>query len=201
MKLYHSANSPFVRKVMIAAEMLGLVGRIELVPARGNVLVRDPAFRAVNPSGQIPTLLTDEGEALFDSPVICEYLDAMAGGLLFGQGDARWRNLRDQALGDTMLDAALQTRYESAMRPVELRWQDWQDAWSNKIVDTMALLEARAGTLAGRLDIGVVSIFCALAYIDTRLSETVSWRQRFPALADWFTAFAANPLISPSAPT
>lgn len=200
MKLYHSANSPFVRKVMIAAEALGLTGCIELIPARGNVLARDPAFRSINPSGQIPTLLTDDGEVLFDSPVICEYLDAGVGGSLFGQGRERWRNLRDQALGDTMLDAALHTRYETAMRPAELRWVDWQEAWSNKIIDTMTLLECRAGSLAGRMDIGVVAIFCALAYIDARLAETVSWRERFPELAGWFTVFASYPQVSPSAP-
>lgn len=200
MKLYHSANSPFVRKVMIAAEALGLADRIELIPARGNVLARDPAFRAINPSGQIPTLVTDQGDPLFDSPVICEYLDAAAGGTLFGQGEARWRNLRDQALGDTMLDAALQTRYESAMRPAELRWADWQEAWSNKVVDTMALLDARTDSLAGRMDIGVIAIFCALSYIDVRLADTVQWRDRFPALASWFSAFAAHPHVTPSAP-
>jgi glutathione S-transferase len=200
MKLYHSANSPFVRKVMIATEALGIADRIELIPARGNVFARDPAFRAVNPSGQIPTLVTDQGDPLFDSPVICEYLDTTAGGSLFGQGEARWRNLRDQALGDTMLDAALQTRYESAMRPAELRWADWQEAWSNKVVDTMALLDARAGSLAGRMDIGVIAIFCALSYIDVRLADTVPWRDRFPALASWFSAIAAHPYVTPSAP-
>jgi len=200
MKLYHSAHSPFVRKVMIVAEVLGLADRIELIPARGNVLARDPAFRAINPSGQIPVLVTDDGEALFDSPVICEYLDAIAGGSLVGRGDERWRNLRDQAVGDTMLDAALHTRYETALRPAALRWADWQEAWSNKIADTMALLEGRAEALAGRTDVGVIAIFCALAYIDARLSETLAWRESFPVLAGWFDTFGAHPQIARSAP-
>lgn len=200
MKLYHSVHSPYVRKVVIAATMLGLLDRIELIPAKGNVMARDPQFRAVNPSGQIPALIMDNGEALFDSPVICEFLDDLAKGSLFGAGDARWRNLRDQALGDTMLDAALHTRYEVALRPEQLRWNDWQAAWSSKITDTMALIEKRAESFEGRLDIGVISIFCALAYIDVRLSDVMPWRGDFPELAKWFDAFAAHPDVSPSEP-
>lgn len=200
MKLYHSAHSPYVRKVVIAATVLGLLDRIELVPAKGNVMARDPQFRAVNPSGQIPALLTDDGEALFDSPVICEYLDDLARGSLLGTGALRWRNLRDQALGDTMLDAALHTRYEVALRPEPLRWGDWQAAWSGKITDTMAMIEGRAASLDGRMDIGVISIFCALAYIDARLSDVLPWRGDRPGLARWFDAFAKHPKVAPSDP-
>ncbi len=200
MKLYHSAHSPYVRKVVIAATVLGLLDRIELVPAKGNVMARDPQFRAVNPSGQIPALLMDDGEALFDSPVICEYLDDLAKGSLLGAGGMRWRNLRDQALGDTMLDAALHTRYEVALRPEALRWKDWQAAWGNKITDTVALIEKRVESFEGRMDIGVISIFCALAYIDTRLSDVLPWRTDVPKLAKWFDAFAGHPVVFPSNP-
>ena len=189
-----------MRKVVIAATVLGLLDRIELVPAKGNVMARDPQFRAVNPSGQIPALLTDDGEALFDSPVICEYLDDLVSGSLLGTGAPRWRNLRDQALGDTMLDAALHTRYEVALRPEPLRWKDWQAAWSNKITDTMALIEGRAANLGGRMDIGVISIFCALAYIDARLPDVLPWRNGCPELATWFDAFATHPKVAPSTP-
>lgn len=200
MKLYHSAHSPYVRKVVIAATVLGLLDRIELIPAKGNVMARDPGFRAVNPSGQIPALLTDDGEALFDSPVICEYLDDLAAGTLLGTGASRWRNLRDQALGDTMLDAALHVRYETALRPGPLRWADWQAAWSNKITDTTALIEGRVESLGGRMDVGVIAIFCALAYIDARLADVLPWRDGCPRLAAWFDAFAAHPQVAPSTP-
>jgi len=200
MKLYHSAHSPYVRKVVIAATVLGLLDRIELIPARGNVMARDPEFRAVNPSGQIPVLVMDSGEALFDSPVICEYLDELAKGSFIGWGERRWRNLRDQALGDTMLDAALHVRYETSLRPEPLRWSDWQTAWSNKIVDTLALVERQVAGFGDRMDIGVVSIFCALAYIDARLCDVLPWRADFPQVAKWFDAFAEHPVVAPSKP-
>mgnify|MGYP002623281291 FL=1 len=99
-----------------------------------------------------------------------------------------------------MLDAALHTRYEVALRPEPLRWGDWQAAWSGKITDTMAMIEGRAASLDGRMDIGVISIFCALAYIDARLSDVLPWRGDRPGLARWFDAFAKHPKVAPSDP-
>lgn len=199
MKLHHSALSPFVRKVTILAGFLGVADRIELVPGKGNVMLHDPGFRRIAPSGQIPVLITDAGEALFDSPVICEYLDDLAQGDLFGRGDHRWRNLRDQALGDSMCDAALQLRYEIGLRPAGLQWQDWRAAWASKITDTLAWLEARPGHLDGRRDIGAISIFCALAFIDNRVTE-IAWRGTSPQTAAWFDAFAARPEVAATHP-
>lgn len=172
MKLYHSPFSPFSRKTVIVAEVLGLSDRITIVPGRGNVMLRDPEFRAMNPSGQIPVLFTDEGEALFDSPVICDYLDNLAGRRgVIGSGAERWRNLRDQALSDTMLDAALQCRYEIGLRPEANRWADWLEAWRSKIEDTLAAFESRAGELHGRLDVG-----CDRALLRARLHPRATGR-------------------------
>lgn len=199
MKLHHSALSPFVRKVTILANFLGISDQIELVPGKGNVMLHNPEFRRIAPSGQIPVLVTDAGEALFDSPLICEYLNDLAQGDLFGRGDQRWRNMRDQALGDTMCDAALQFRYEIGLRPVELQWQEWRVAWANKITDTLAWLEARPGHLEGRRDIGPISIFCALAFIDNRVTE-IRWRSAYPHTATWFDAFAACPKVAATDP-
>lgn len=199
MKLHHSALSPFVRKVTILANFLGISDRIELVSGKGNVMLHDPEFRRIAPSGQIPVLVTDAGEALFDSPVICEYLDDLAQGHLFGRGDQRWHNLRDQALGDSMCDAALQLRYEIGLRPAGLQWQDWRAAWANKITDTLAWLEARPGHFDGRCDIGPISIFCALAFIDNRVTE-IAWRSGYPQTAAWFDSFAARPEVAATNP-
>lgn len=199
MKLYHSALSPFVRKITILAAELGLTDRIELIPSKGNLMLHDPEFRRLNPSGQIPTLVTDAGEALFDSPVISEYLNDLAGGDLIGQGADRWRNLRDQALGDCLCDAALQLRYELGLRPAELQWSDWREAWTNKITDALAWIEARPGHFDGRRDIGPISVFCALAFIDNRLPE-VDWRSAYPSVAAWFDAFAVLPEVAATNP-
>lgn len=198
MQLYHSPHSPFVRKIVIAAELLGLSHRIELVPARGNVMAHDPAFRRINPSGQIPVLVTGTDGPIFDSPVICDYLERLAGGGLTGTGADRWRDLRDQAMADTMLDAALHCRYETALRPEALRWPGWLAAWRNKIADTCAHFETQPPE--GRMDIGAVSLFCALAYIDARLREVIGLRADYPVLMAWFDRFAAHPAVAPSDP-
>ncbi|PZU24504.1 MAG: glutathione S-transferase [Shinella sp.] len=200
MKLYHSPNSPFVRKIVIAAELLGLSDRIELIPARGNLMARDPVFRKLNPSGQIPVLLTQQDGAIFDSPVICEYLNQLGGGGLLSNGTARWRDLRDQAMADAMLDAALQCRYEYALRPEPLRWPEWLAAWRNKIEDTAAVFDERAAELAGRHDVGAISLFCALAYINDRLSEIIDLRAAYPGLMDWYDSMAALPQVASSDP-
>lgn len=201
MQLYHSPHSPFVRKIAIAAAFLGLTDRIELIAARGNLMAQDPAFRKINPSGQIPVLVTQADGAIFDSPVICDYLERQAGGGLTGGGGDRWRDLRDQAVADTMLDAALQCRYETALRPEPLRWPEWLSAWRNKIEDSCDALEARAMELEARRDIGAISVFCALAYIDARLREVVDLRGRCPLLMAWFDRFAQLPEVASSDPT
>lgn len=199
MKLYHSRLSPFARKVTILAGELGLTDRIELIHGNGNLMLRDTGFRAMNPSGQIPTLVSDDGEILFDSPVICEFLDAFAGGDLIGKGPQRWRNLRDQALGDGMCDAALQLRYDIGLRPANRQWDEWQAAWRGKIEDSLAWIEARTGHFDGRHDIGPISVFCALSFIDNRIPE-LCWRQTCPGVASWFDAYATRPAVAATHP-
>ncbi len=117
MKIFYAAPSPFVRKCLVTAHELGLRERIELVPAAAHPVNRDPKVVAKNPLGKIPTLVTDEGVALFDSRVICEYLNELGGGRLIPAGGAeRWRVLADQALADGIMDAAILIRYESAVQ-------------------------------------------------------------------------------------
>src|ERR1700728_4371064 len=114
MKLRHAPASPFVRKVMVAAHELGLVQRIELVPTTVTPVQANDVLAAENPLMKVPSLVTDDGQALFDSPVICEYLDSLTGGgkLFPAAGAARWTALRQQALGDGILDALILCRYE-----------------------------------------------------------------------------------------
>ncbi|MGE8658348.1 MAG: glutathione S-transferase [Achromobacter sp.] len=188
MKIYFSPASPFVRKCMVIAHELGLADRIEKLPSAAGPVARDQTIIPDNPLGQVPTLITDDGQRLFDSRVICEYLNDLGQGALFPTGTARWRALTEQSLGDGMLGAALLARYETVLRPEPLRWDGWYEGQMGKVRDGLALLEKTAASLEGRLDIGTITIGCALGYLDFRYPD-FDWRAGHPAVAAWFKAF------------
>lgn len=193
MKLYYSATSPFVRKVLVVAHEAGLADRIERLPSAAHPVNRDRTIVAHNALGQVPTLLLDDGRMLADSRVICEYLDDLAGGGLFPRsGEARWRALVEQTLGDGLLDAALLARYESAVRPADKLWQDWLDGQIDKMRTCLAAIEKDAPGLGERVDIGTVSYGCALGYLDLRFAD-LAWRATHPAAADWYAGFDQRP--------
>lgn len=192
MKLFYSATSPFVRKCLVAAHELGLRQRVELVPAAPHPVNRDASIVAHNPLGKIPTLLTDDGAALYDSRVICEYLDSIGGGRLFPRdGAARWHALTEQALADGMLDAGVLLRYEVTARPEARRWDGWIAGQTAKLTSGLDAIEARAASLGARVDIGTIGIGCALGYLDLRFAD-LGWRDSHPATAAWFATFGAR---------
>src|SRR5487761_2556315 len=128
MKLFFSPTSPYVRKCLVVAHELDVHDRLQLLPSQAHPVQRDAQIIRSNPLGKVPTLLCDDGSVLYDSRVICEYLDTLHGGSLFTRvGAARWQALTLQSLADGMLDAALLARYEQAARPEALRWNDWLD--------------------------------------------------------------------------
>ena len=137
MKLIYSPASPFARKVLVVAHEVGLGGEVAVETAAAHPVDRNAGIRSRNPLGQIPTLLLDDGSSFYDSRVICEYLDAKSGGSLFGQGEARWRALVDQALADGLMGAALLVRYEHTARPEPLRWDGWVGGQMGKITDAL----------------------------------------------------------------
>ncbi len=197
MKLCYSATSPFVRKVVVAAIELGLDGRIERQPTSA----WDPATRLVeiNPLSKVPALVTDSGEALYDSPVICEYLDSLGGGKLFpAAGAARWAALRQQALADGIMDAGVSARMEM-QRPAEKQSADWAARQKAAIRRALDALEAEAAALNGALTIGQVAVGCALGYLDFRY-EADEWRKGRPKLAAWYDGFARRPSMSTTVP-
>ncbi len=192
MKIFYSATSPYVRKCLVAAHELGLRDRIELVPAAPHPVNRDPAVVARNPLGKIPTLITDDGAILYDSRVVCEYLNMVAGGPLFpGAASARFTVLAEQSLADGVLDAAVLVRYETFTRPESLRWPEWIAGQTEKVTSGLAEIERRAAGFAARIDIGMISIGCALGYLDLRMGE-LEWRATHPAAAAWFEKFGAR---------
>ena len=190
MKIYYSPTSPYVRKCLICAHELGLFDRLELIPANAHPVNRDRDLVAVNPLGKVPALITDDGVVLYDSRVICEYLDSLGDGRLVPtQGAARWNVLTEQALADGILDAAVLTRYETAVRPESLRWGDWVTGQLDKVTCGLATLEPRARGLGDRVDIGVISLACALGYLDFRHAH-LGWREKYPDTAVWYDRFA-----------
>jgi glutathione S-transferase len=200
MKLFYAATSPFVRKCLVSAHELGLRERLELVSAAPHPVNRDRMLVASNPLGKIPTLITDEGTVLYDSWVICDYLNALADGpLIPPQGPARWRVLVDQALADGVMDAAVLVRYESAARPEKLRWNDWITGQLEKVTCGLAELERRARDLAGRVDAGTIAVGCALGYLDLRFAS-LEWRDKCPDTAVWFEQFGKRESMAATRP-
>jgi glutathione S-transferase len=200
MKLFYSQTSPFVRKCLVAAHELNLAQRLELLPAAAHPVNRDRALAERNPLGKIPTLVTDAGAVLFDSRVICEYLNGLGDGhLLPAAGEARFAILTDQALADGLMDAAVLVRYESGVRPEHLRWPDWSGGQMEKVSSALSDFERRAAAWEGRMDVGVIALGCALGYLDFRYSD-IGWRERSPSLARWYEQFAARDSMSKTRP-
>lgn len=199
MQLYFNPASPYVRKVRVTAHELDLSGGIELISVSMTPVSPHDGLRSSNPLGKIPALITDDGTTFYDSRVICEYLDALAGGnrIFPATAAARWTALRRQALADGIMDAAVLTRYEEAVRPKDLRWQAWVDGQLLKIRTTLDALERES--LDGTFDIGTISIACALGYLDLRFANE-AWRQTRPRLTAWATTVNKRPALVATAP-
>ena len=196
MKLYYSATSPYVRKVMACAITRGLEGRIQLHPS--NPHASPPDLLADNPTAKVPCLVTDDGMALFDSPVICEVLDSIgeAPPLFPTTGAARWRALKFQAMGDGILDAAVPCRAE-LLRPKEAARDAAIARHKAAIKRTVEALELDPPHR--HLDIGSIAVACALGYLDFRYGSE-PWRPGHPKLTAWFEEFSKNPGIAQTVP-
>ena len=200
MKMYYSSSSPFVRKCMFIAHHLGLADSIEKLPSAAHPVVRDQTILPSNPLGKVPTLICDDGMVLFDSRVICEYLNDLGGGTFYpSDGNSRWRVLTEQSLADGILDAALLSRYEATVRPENLKWSDWTAGQMDKIATGLAHFEKTLDPATQRIDIGTVTLGCALGYLDFRFDQ-FGWRGRFPKLAAWFETFSALPAMQATKP-
>ena len=200
MKIFFAPASPFVRKCLVAAAELGLRERIELVSAAAHPVNRDKNVVAHNPLGKIPTLLADDGSVLYDSRVICEYLNALGDGhLLPREGNARWSVLAEQALADGICDAAVLTRYETFARPEPLRWNEWIAGQLEKVTSGLDFIEERAAGFADRVDLGTIAFGCALGYLDFRFAS-LAWRDSRPHAAAWFERFGERPSMIDTRP-
>jgi glutathione S-transferase len=193
MKLLFSPTSPYVRKCLITAHEVGLLDQIALHPGSAHPIKRDAQILAHNPLGKVPTLVTDDGQALFDSRVICEYLNHMGGGsLLPTPGPLRWEAQTLQALGDGILDAALLIRYENNARPEGLRWSDWIQGKLNAMHTSLAHLNEHPAYFHSPFHLGLLTVGCALWYLDLRFPE-LKWRESYSKLALASQAVLARP--------
>ena len=201
MKIYFSPASPFVRKCMVTAIETGLADRIEKLSSNAHPINRDKIIAAANPLGQVPTFFTDDGQAIYDSRVICEYLNSLAGAELYpADSKLRWEVLTEQSLADGILDAALLARYEEVARPEPLRWQDWAQSQMGKIADSLDYFESAIKQRGDQLDIGTITLGCALGYLDFRFPD-YDWRTARPLLTAWFAEFNQRPSMQQTLPS
>jgi len=200
MKLTFSPASPFARKVRIAAIELGLIDKIELVPATVAPGQPNPEYSKINPVKKLPALILDNGEVIVDSYVIVEYLDELAGGKLIpSSGPSRWRVKSDHSLLQGMLDSMLLCRYEKLVRPEPLRWQAWSDDHWNRAWNGMAHFEQQTEMLSGPLTIAQIALVCVLGYADFRFSDC-GWRKAYPKLDAFHARMLTRPSVKVSLP-
>jgi len=188
MILRSSPASPFGRKIKIAASLLGLSDRIEVVVADTS----DPKepLREQNPLGKIPTLILEGGQTLYDSRVILEYLDVLAGGgKIIPNGPERFRALTRQALADGIMDAAILQIYEQRMREPGTHSAKWLGHQAGKVARALAVAEAEPMADDAR-DVGAIALACSLGYLDLRFEG--AWRASHPKLVAWLDSFSAG---------
>ena len=199
MKLLYSPASPYVRKVMITAHELGLTDKLELSTGGSSPLDPNPDIVVVNPIGRIPALILDDGTALTDSRVICRYLNHVAGGSLYGSGDAEFPIIAREALAEGMIDSALLMVYEGRLRPEDKQFQPWVDGQRNKITTACARLNERIGEFGGDISIDKIALVTALGYLDFRMPD-FGWRDGNSGLADWFAAMSERASVQATMP-
>jgi glutathione S-transferase len=201
MHLYYSPNSPYARKARIIIHELNLQSRVE---EKTVSLPADAQFRAVNPLGKIPALVLDDGSVIYDSPVICEYLDDLGGGHffpragLFKAAEGRWRALTLQALGDGLADAVVRRNQELRL-PEAKRSTEVIERQTKSIEASFAVLDRACGKFPPNPTIGEVAVISAIGYLDLRVPED-GWRNRYPNLARWLEDVSKYPSVIATAP-
>lgn len=191
LQLFYQTHSPYARKVLVFAHEVGLVPRLDVVhhetsPTRQN----EQVFR-VNPLGKVPVLVCEDGTALFDSPVICEYLDELHDRpkLVPAQGPARWEALRLQALAQGICDAGILLRWEQERRPQAFRYAPFADGQAEKLVESYEFIE-RAISLEGPVTVGHIALATALDWIVFRQLPVFG---SYPRLMEWYGEFILRP--------
>jgi len=192
MKLLYQTHSPYARKTLVFAHEAGLAGNIEVIHQETSPTRRNEHVFAENPLGKVPVLVRPELPSLFDSDVICAYLDTLHDGarLIPSQGEARWQALRVQAVAQGLADAGIALRWETVRRPEELRYAPLRDGYAEKLIASYDWLETELD-VAADIHVGHIALATALSWLEFR--ELPSFRQNRSRLVDWFDAFEARP--------
>ena len=192
MKLLYQTHSPYARKVLVLAHEVGLDDRIEVVHHETSPTRRNEHVFAENPLGKVPVLVRPGLPAIFDSDVICAYLDTLHGGrrLIPAEGEPRWHALRLQSLAQGLSDAGGAIRWETLRRPVELQYPPLRDGYIQKLISSYAWLE-RELDVDSPIHLGHIAVATALGWLEFR--ELPTFRQGHPRLAAWFDRFNARP--------
>jgi glutathione S-transferase len=200
MKLTFSPASPFARKVRIAAIELGVIDKIELIPATVAPGTVNEEYSKITPLKKLPVLITNDGDVILDSYVIVEYLNETAGGALIpAYGRKRWQVKTDHSLIQGMLDSMLLCRYEKAVRPQGLQWPAWSEDHWNRVWAGMARYEKRDDVLGGPFDIVQIGLTCVLGYADFRFADC-GWRKAYPKLDAFHQKMLERPSVKISVP-
>lgn len=199
MQLIHSPRSPFVRKVRVVILETGLTDRVDLVEVETTTLDQDSQLARANPLAKIPTLVREDGPAIYDSRVITRYLDGIASAGIYPTGRI-WEILTLEATADGIMDAAVLMTYEKRFREEPQRHGGWMQGQRDRILRTLdAVADRWMSHLEGRLNIGQIGMGCALGYMDFRHGE-VDWRSGRTALADWYARFAERDSMRATVP-
>lgn len=192
MDLIYQTHSPYARKTLVVAHELGLADRLRVIHQETSPTNRNDRVYAINPLGKAPVLVLHNGEALFDSVVISDYLDDLAGGgkLIPRSGSARWAALRAQALAQGICEAGIALRWETVRRPAELRYAPLRDGMTIKLIESYDYLESSADFDAP-LHVGHIALATALDWLLFR--ELPDFRDGRPKLTRWFDEFKARP--------
>lgn len=189
MKLLMSPASPFVRKVRVLLREANLLEAVEEVEVSTSALASDPTVVTANPTGKIPALIRSDGPALYDSRVITRFLDDHANAGLYPAARI-WDVLTLEATADAIMEAAVLITYEARLRPADKQFDEWTDAQWGKVIRAVSAINDRwMSQLSGPLDMGHISVGCALGYLDLR-HDARGWRHGNAALADWYAQFA-----------
>jgi glutathione S-transferase len=192
MKLLYQTHSPYARKVLVFAHEVGLAARLQVVHQETSPTVRNEHVFAENPLGKVPVLVRPDAASIFDSDVICAYLDTLHGGrkLIPAEGEVRWQALRVQAVAQGLAEAGIAIRWETVRRPQALRYPPLRDGYVAKLVCSYDWLENELD-VDSQLHVGHIAVATTLSWLEFR--ELPDFRQRRPRLTSWFEEFSARP--------